>query len=159
MHWLVRWKALTPSMPSDTENPCNWNQAVISGKNVLPLFEKLKDKLGETSQENFPARAKNDLITLEREQLADQSSKRNWDVLLLVTPDQLYKLLETREGSVLSQLYLWVFTLLPSVKEEQSMYNLTQELIRSLNPRTIHSYKWVTLPPTKQNVYCQGKPK
>lgn len=71
MYGLVRPKNF------DSKNVIRYRksmQTVIPGKNVLPVFEKLKDKLGETSKEGFPARAKNDLITLGREHLADQSS-------------------------------------------------------------------------------------
>lgn len=67
----------------------------------------LKDKLEETATEDFPARARNDLVTSERELLADQSSRESSDTLLLVTLNLHYKLPDTRHGSVLSQLYFF----------------------------------------------------
>lgn len=79
------------------------------------LFEKLKGRLGETSMKLFPDGTKNDLITSERERLAEgQSSRGGSDALLLVTsnPHQHHcKLLEVRGGSV-SHLYFWAFVLL-----------------------------------------------
>ena len=85
----------------------------------MPHFEKLKDKFGKTSKKNCPARAKNELTTSEREQLADKSSRGTSDALLRVTPDHHYKLLKTRDGSVLYNYISGLHTA-HQVKEEQS---------------------------------------
>ena len=44
-------------MWSDTEHLFIWNEAVISRKNVLSLFEKVNDKLGEISKEDMSSQS------------------------------------------------------------------------------------------------------